>query len=244
MLEIIAIKSVTKQGQTQPLVCKADNGEFYFVKYTEGATSNGLVKEWLFGQMARDFGFNVPDFEVAFLCQPLIDAYTGFSKFGVVRRLKEGLVFASKQVDFVQEFTPSNINSVSIEKQQDLLVFDLWIRNDDRNLSGMGGNVNLLWSVSENDFYVFDHNLAFENCDVDFLKTHVFRESAGEAYNFDLALRSDYELKLQKILQKWDNYLSSCPSDWLEADDFSLDLDLIKKDLVDDANGAIWERLR
>ncbi|GAB6071029.1 hypothetical protein JCM30760_21260 [Thiomicrorhabdus hydrogeniphila] len=244
MLEITSIDTVTEQGQTQPLVCKADDGDFYFVKYLRGATANGLVKEWIFAQMARDFGFNTPDFTAAFLCQPLIDAFPHFAKHGVVRPPEEGVVFASKKVDYCEDFSMSNLYSVSIEKQQDLLVFDLWIRNDDRNLSNQGGNVNLLWSVSENDFYVFDHNLAFDESEDKFLETHVFRESAGQDYNFDMVLRQNYEQKLQTILQKWDNYISACPPDWLEADDFTLDLEYMKRTLLSDAQGQIWERLR
>jgi len=244
MLEITSIYTVTEQGQTQPLVCKAEDGNFYFVKYLKGATANGLVKEWIFAQMARDFGFKTPDFTEAFLDQTLIDAYPHFRKHGLVRLPEEGVVFASKKVAFCEDFSMSNINSVSVEKQQDLLVFDLWIRNDDRNLSSQGGNVNLLWSVAENDFYVFDHNLALEQVDHEFLEYHVFRKSAGEVYNFDRELCQQYELKLQTVVQKWDNYLSTCPTEWLEAEDFSLDLNSIFNTLSDDANGQIWERLR
>jgi len=244
MLEITSIYTVTEQGQTQPLVCKAEDSNFYFVKYLKGATANGLVKEWVFAQMARDFGFNTPDFTEAFLDQALIDAYPHFRKHGLVRLPEEGVVFASKKVAFCEDFSMSNINSVSVEKQQDLLVFDLWIRNDYRNLSSQGGNVNLLWSVGENDFYVFDHNLAFDESEDKFLETHVFRKSAGQDYNFDMVLRQNYERKLQTILQKWDNYICTCPLEWLEADDFTLDLEDMKFTLLSDAQGQIWERLR
>lgn len=243
MLEIISIESITQQGQTQPLYCKADDDYFYFVKYLEGATANGLVKEWICGKMAQDFGFNVPCFQPAYVVQTLINSYPSFNKSNVINLPKEGVVFASQQVDFAQDFSVSNIDLVPVEKQQDLLVFDLWVRNDDRNLTPKGGNVNLLWSVENYDFYVFDHNLAFDVCDDGFLRTHVFRKSISEVYGLDLCERNDYELKLQNLVQKWDNYVSSCPKEWLEADDFSLDLEKMRNDLLDDANGAIWKRL-
>ncbi len=245
MLEIISIEDITKRGQTHPLICKADNGETYFVKYAEGATINGLVKEWIAAHLALGFGFNVPEFEMAFLSQDVIDIYPRFSEIQGLLTPTEGTVFASKKIPFAEDFKHSNINSVFIDKQQDLLVFDLWVRNDDRNLTAIGGNVNLLWSVDKNDFYVIDHNLIFdEDLDENFLSMHVFRESAGNVYNFDFSLRQEYELKLQKILDKWDNYMSSCPKKWLQSDLFNLDLDGLKAKLTEDAAGALWDRLR
>ena len=96
----------------------------------------------------------------------------------------------------------------------------------------------------QNAFYVIDHNLAFQGeLDSHFLSTHVFRCSAGQAYQFDLILREHYQLKLQTVLEKWDNYVSSCPKEWLEHELFNLDLDKIYRQLGEDAHGALWGKL-
>ena len=144
MLEIVSIEGVAVQGMTKPLICRADDDGRYLVKYANGVTVNGLVKEWLAAHLAQDFGFNVPEFIPAFLCQELIDAYPHFTKYDVVPKPLEGVVFASKWQEFAEEFKLVNINTVPLELQQDLLVFDLWVRNDDRSLTSLGGNVNLL----------------------------------------------------------------------------------------------------
>lgn len=245
MLNIVSIEAVASQGMTKPLICRADDGGTYLVKYASGVTVNGLVKEWLAAHFAQEFGFKVPEFDSAFLYQELIDAFPSFAKHDVVSRPVEGVVFVSKWQVFVDEFKFINVDMVPLKTQHDLLVFDLWIGNDDRNLTGLGGNVNLLWLVQENDFIVIDHNLAFEyEFQGDFLKTHVFRSSAGEAgYAFDLVDRQSYQVKLQSVLDKWDNYLSDCPKEWLEHELFDLDLSGIYQRLLADAQGALWDRL-
>lgn len=245
MLEIVSIERVAIQGMTKPLVCKADDGAQYLVKYANGVTVNGLVKEWLAGQIAQDFGFKIPEFVPAFLCQDLIVAYPHFIKYEVISKPIEGVVFASKWQASAEEFKLSNIDIVPLSLQQDLLVFDMWIGNDDRSLTALGGNVNLLWLMQEKDFYAIDHNMAFQNeLKNDFLTSHVFRHSAGEQYPFDLIAREDYEQKLQKTLQKWDNYVASCPQEWLKSELFDLELDKIYQQLLKDARGALWDKLR
>ena len=245
MLEIVSIERIAAQGMTKPLICLADDGDTYLVKYANGATVNGLVKEWLAGHLAQDFGFKIPKFVPAFLCQDLIAAYPDFRKHEVISKPVEGVVFASKWQAFAKEFMYPNVKMVSLELQQDLLVFDLWIGNDDRSLTEKGGNVNLLWSPQQESFFVIDHNLAFpDQLKNDFLSDHVFRGSAGERYQFDLITREAYELKLQKKLQKWNIYVSSCPKEWLESELFDLDLDKIYQQLIEDAHGNLWNKLR
>ncbi len=245
MLEIDSIESVTVQGMTKPLISQADDGKTYLVKYANGVTVNGLVKEWLAACLAQDLGFNIPEFVPAFISQELINAFPNFAKHEVVSKPIEGVVFASEWQALMDEFKLINVEEVSLERKINLLIFDLWIGNDDRSLTEKGGNVNLLWSIQKNDFYVIDHNLAFQDkLENDFLSTHVFRDSAKEPCYFDLVEREGHQLKLQKTLEKWDNYLSSCPKEWLENELFDLDLGMVYRQLLEDAHGNLWNKLR
>ncbi|MBD3822209.1 MAG: hypothetical protein IE878_05675 [Epsilonproteobacteria bacterium] len=245
MLFIDSIERVAQQGRTSPLVCKGEDGNSYVVKYKEGtAGTDGLVKEWLFGCLARYFGLEVPSFEEGFLSGTLIRAFPFHNVKEFIRSPEEGSVFASKMVENVEEFKMVNLHSVSESYKKDLFVFDLWIKNHDRCLSEMGGNVNLLWSISESKCYVIDHNLALDDePSPEFLDNHVFRRALGP-YDLDLITRQNYEEKMKSVLENWDNCVSSCPKCWLEDDSFSMGLQDVKRSLEDDANGKIWERLK
>jgi hypothetical protein len=64
--------------------------------------------------------------------------------------LGAGLCFASCQLPHAQEFSISMADRVFADLATDVLVFDWWVRNDDRKLTPLGGNPNLLWDVRAN----------------------------------------------------------------------------------------------
>ena len=90
--------------------------------------------------------------------------------------LKGGFVFASKQVPSVTELKFETLNKIDDQLKLSLLIFDLWVENEDRTLTAKGGNPNLLWKSDESRLYVIDHNLIFDNefNKVAFRDTHVF----------------------------------------------------------------------
>jgi len=51
-------------------------------------------------------------------------------------------------------------HQISDDLRARLLIFDWWVMNPDRILTKAGGNPNLLWSLSQNQLHVIDHNLS------------------------------------------------------------------------------------
>ena len=235
MIFIEEIVSQMHQGATKPLRCLDSNSIEYVVKFDGGMTFNELVKEWLGACLAKEFGLNVPAFDAAFLDQTLSSSYS-FAE----SKPKEEIAFASCLVADCSEYSLTNESLVDENVKRDVFVFDLWVQNHDRNLTEQGGNVNLLWSLSQG-LYVIDHNLIFQP-ESGFADQHVFRQ-AGEFVYQDGLLRNDYQTRLLNVMQKWDDIESSLPKEWLEAETFSLNLDQIRRGLIDRANGALWSQM-
>jgi hypothetical protein len=66
------------------------------------------------------------------------------SGFPDIRELGAGRVFASLRIEDGQELTWSAAQGWPEETMALLLLLDLWIQNEDRSLSELGGNPNLL----------------------------------------------------------------------------------------------------
>ncbi len=60
------------------------------------------------------------------------------------------------------EITFANRSIVSKTRRRDLVAFDWWIKNGDRQLTEIGGNPNLLWTPESDSMVVIDHNMAFD----------------------------------------------------------------------------------
>ncbi|NOQ14547.1 MAG: hypothetical protein GQ583_08755, partial [Methyloprofundus sp.] len=154
-------------------------------------------------------------------------------------------VFVSEQVEFVSDFRHSLIEAIPIELKRDLLVFDLWIENEDRTLTEKGGNPNLLWSELVDKLYVIDHNLAFYN--------EFNLESSWECHpfsrNFQLDIyKSELEERLIKSLQNWSQWWNKIPVEWLEQNEesgkFTFNEQQTLDRLTEEAQGGIWEKIK
>jgi hypothetical protein len=153
--------------------------------------------------------------------------------------------FASKRIASSHELRYDRIQHIDETRQQDILLFDAWVRNGDRSLTEKGGNPNLLWR--ENEVYVIDHNLIFDrefNLN-DFLMTHAFHQQMPQILE-DSLKRQQYEGKMKQALDNWETAWDALPEEWREEND---DLELFDQEhnyqqLHDDANGHIWTRLR
>ena len=103
---------------------------------------------------------------------------------------------------------------------RDVLVFDWWIRNEDRHLSPHGGNPNLLWDVLGEELAVIDHNQAFDR-DFDkaqFLATHVFADAWNDVFS-DHDLRTSYVARMKSALERAEKLRASIPDSWWWVDD-------------------------
>lgn len=141
-----------------------------------------------------------------------------------------------KKISSATELEYETIKEISLSLQKDILLFDLWVHNEDRTLSEFGGNSNLLWQNKK--LHVIDHNLIFDDDfnQNDFWKLHVFRQ----ANDFDLVERSNYQNKMQQVLKTWLSILDLIPQEW--ENEFNPKTTL--QHLTEDANGNIWERLK
>jgi len=126
----------------------------------------------------------------------------------------------------------------------DVLLFDYWVRNGDRNLSEMGGNVNLLVSSEGNALQVIDFNLAFDkDFTVEDLHHHVFWPSQSKALP-DLVDRVSYENRFRSTLSNFDRIVSTLPQEWLEKLPEPLDyIQYLRETLDRFARPKFWEEL-
>ncbi len=211
----------SEQGFTRPYLCRCDDGEVYFVK-GRSATRRGLINEWLCANLAKAFGLPIAPFELAEVPKELIDA----DLTGWLRDLGGGTVFASRKV-LGQELAASQVQSLPLDLRRDVLVFDWWVRNNDRNLTAQGGNVNLLWQpgqlernddnekVADVGVAVIDHNLALdmEFSAPNFCQTHVFAGDLPETFS-DFLLRQAFSQRLQQALEVWGSAWDNLPPAW------------------------------
>lgn len=183
-IEIDQIILRSEQGVTKPFLCRGSDDYDYFVK-GRSAGRRSLICEWVAGHLAISFGLPVPEFRILQAPRDLIEMFPEGSDLG------SGLVFGSRVIPDVVEFSPSEIASVPSELQRDIFCFDMWVQNGDRTLSALGGNPNLLRDLRDDRLVVVDHNLAFED-------------------NFDLAQSSRSHA--------FGSQLNTIVGDWVEAE--------------------------
>jgi hypothetical protein len=226
-LEITEIHGTATQGWTVPLHCKLSNRKNHYAK-GKRATAAGLIKEWMAANLAKALNLPIPNFCIAYADKRLIDIFD--KDFG------HGEVFASECIEFANEFDYQS--PIDTNLQRDILLFDLWIENEDRTLNeAHSGNPNLLWA--RNQLYIIDHNLAFEDDfnQADFWQTHVFRE-----WQFEINERSQFEQRLQNALLDWQQWWADVPESWKEAN-HNFDEQRTLKRLTEEAHGNIWLKL-
>lgn len=220
-LQVVEVIERSAQGFTKPYICRCDDGEVYFVK-GRSATRRGLINEWLCAHLAAAFGLPIAPFALADVPQELMEA----DLTGWLKDLGEGTVFASRKV-MGQELAASQVTGIPLSLRRDVLVFDWWVRNNDRHLTFRGGNVNLLWQpgqLARNDDYekvaqgsvaVIDHNLALdmEFSANAFCQTHVFAGDLPGTFS-DFLLRQTFIERLQVALEVCDRAWDTVPPAW------------------------------
>lgn len=209
-ITIVEVLNRSAQGRTQPYLCRGDDGNLYFVK-GRSATRAGLMAEWLCARLGERFGLPIPPYTIANVPEELLET----DDSGFLSDLGAGPVFAS-QLILASELTAEQRVHIDPQLRRDVLIFDWWVRNDDRSLTGRGGNPNLLWNPADDgSLVVIDHNLAFDPkfSTRAFVETHVFADEIPHLFS-DFVARQDYERRLADALHIWDESCAMLPRSW------------------------------
>jgi hypothetical protein len=161
--------------------------------------------------------------------------------------LGSGYVFVSEKIESATDFKYHLLHEISPQLQKTILLFDLWIENEDRTLSkDYSGNPNLLWQSSSHQLYIIDHNLAFDsefNLAL-FKETHVFQALFTE-HQLDICEKIEFETLLLNSLSNWQQWWHKIPQEWQEQNEdtklFCPQTTLQR--LKAEAQGDIWLKL-
>lgn len=208
-LAVVEVLGRAKEGRTEPYICRCDDDNVYFVK-GNSATRSGLIAELICARLAQKFGLPLAPYEIAVVPEALFGADPiGYRDLGV------GPVFASKRV-VAAGFTEEHRHLVPLDVRRDVLAFDWWVRNCDRNLTAMGGNPNLLWDhANDGGLVVIDHNLAFDPqfSAADFVEVHVFADDISLMFS-DFLVRQAYSARFAATLGILDEACENVPESW------------------------------
>ena len=126
MLEIVEILGFSDQGKSKPYLCRGDDEKLYYVK-GQNASSSARCREWVVGHLAQAFGLPVPPFCLANVSTGLLSETPE-----IWQNIGMGVAFASASQQGYQWFELGFVDSVEQQLRRDLVVFDWWVRNQDR----------------------------------------------------------------------------------------------------------------
>ena len=152
--QIIQIIRRTDQGATRPFVCRAADGYVYYVK-GHSASTGERIREWMGTHLAQAFGLPVPPMRLLEVPTTLLKSLDNTT----AHDLGKGYAVGSRQVQAVSELRHDEIPLIPTATQQAILLFDYWVKNEDRTLSDLGGNPNLLLNKATSELYAIDYNL-------------------------------------------------------------------------------------
>jgi hypothetical protein len=234
-IPIIEIISQSKQGYSNPYLCEGEDGIKYYVKGQQSHWPQTSIIEWIAAHLARALQLPVADFCLVEISPELL-AVTRPE----LRAIGQCIAFASKQVPRARWFETTDIAKIPDKLQQQLLVFDWWIQNEDRNT----GNTNLLFDDSQGSLIVIDHNLAFDQqfSSDNFISLHLFRHH-WHTITSDPKIQQQFKYWLLQALPAFEQAQSSMPLSWLESEELlpnAIDLDYFKALLTRCDNDEFW----
>jgi len=235
----IQITEITKQalqGRSEPYLCRGEDGLNYYVKGRQSSLPS-RVHEWVCAHLGKAFGLPIPDFKLAEISSELL-----YVTNQNLRSIGVGIGFASREVPLACWLEEATKPKVDDELQRQLLVFDWWIRNDDRS----NQNPNLLWDSENQRVAVIDHNLAFDTeFDADgFSANHIFGHH-WESISSDLVTCSSFQQQLEAALPAFDKALSLMPEEWQWVDleqtiPSTLDINQLRNQLMRCTTNDFW----
>lgn len=218
VLHVIEIIRRIHEGSTRPFLCKCDDGKLYVLKSKPSMPPRNLLAEFISGCLANDIGLPLPDFKIVFVPEDLVEYAPELQ-----REICSGYAFASQYIEGAVglTFTQSrNKAIVPLEQQKLIYVFDRWILNADRTLTSVGGNVNILYDVGNDKYYLIDHNLSFDqNAESEDFSVHIYGPGNRD-WHYDLIDRIEYRQKLVNTFCKLPAILDVVPEEWAVDNEF------------------------
>lgn len=172
--------------------------------------------EWVAGSLAKEFGLPIPRFGIVEVPEILISS----SARDDIQELGAGPVFASAKVANATEITWEEVQKVPDGLKSRTLFFDWWVHNEDRSLSSVGGNPNLLMagnSEGVRKLWVFDFNLAFDPdfTEEQFWRAHIFAKMDERQLH---GFHYESESELKNAISKLPEIFAKLPLEWLYLD--------------------------
>ena len=218
----------SEQGVTLPFICRAQDADTYFVKGL-GVGASGLRAEWIAAHLAKALKLPVAPFAIVEVPAALL---AGSAVSGVTE-LFGTFAFGSRVVAGAREITFNHARDLPLELRADVLLFDWWTRNADRNLNALGGNPNLLISSSDEGsrLWMIDHHNGFDDAfdEVVFWKNHVFTDARRI---WTPAWRKRAVIKLARASKALAKAWDAMPANWF-----------LDGDMTSPASGLEYERL-
>jgi hypothetical protein len=241
-MKVVEILGRSKQGMTEPYLCRCDNGDLYYLK-GKNALPRGLISEWICGSLALNLALPIAEFEEIEVPIELYEMDTGID----LNDLGKGVVFGSKK-HTVTELPFSYIPKIPKNIRIAIMAFDWWVLNEDRHLTEKGGNPNLFIDQQNEQLLVIDHNLAFDRnfSPSNFARSHAFAADKIDLFD-DLVTKAQYSTAFNDQLANWDEIVYSVPPEWIDLNDECsgstayFDFDWAREQLARCNNLTFWE---
>jgi len=208
----VTIEGRTDEGDgvSRPFKCLDASKNLYYVKSLKQCGAEVLIKEWVCGRLAQTLGLPVADF--FFLHVPL-ELIQGNAEYE--RELGHGIVFGSRHIPSGVPPTTRILAKAEKKMLSRILLFDWWVQNQDRTLSGVSGNPNFFITLGADEGVgIFDHGMAFDTDfdEDDFWRTHAMRTYREE---WSPVHRAEATQWLDSACNHVQEFWAELPEQWL-----------------------------
>lgn len=197
----------------KPFICKTEHGDTIFIK-PYGTLPKLLIAEWIGGRLAQEFNLPYPKIAIVNVPSELAQANhkDDWSDF------KAGIGFGSYTMgNRYRDLQSSDITKFPSHLLAEVLLFDYWIKNNDRMMSSLGGNPNTLVSADVSELCIIDHDSAFDAdfCLRDFKLYHLARSDRG--YWNNKRNKQNWLRKAEEALTMLEKIWAEIPDDWFDS---------------------------
>ena len=214
MKEVIEIIDRCAEGTcvSRPFRARTDDGSLYWIKGCgSGWTRHELCHELLAARLATALEIPIAEYTILDVPPMLLE----FCAVPGIEALHAGPAFGSLHVENGVSLPPVAVHSVPEPLRQKILLFDWWIQNEDRILSELGGNVNLLWNPNGRRLTIIDHNNAFDNDfdESEFFQNHVFQ---AERTRMSEPFLLEQSQLFEKAATFFTELIKDFPEEWMD----------------------------